>query len=64
MENESDYEMELESDLLSESDSESTEAEILAMLAPLNAEEAYIWGENHPAYKEIVGQSLSNDLSE
>lgn len=40
-----------------------TEEKILSILAPMNAEQAYIWGEKHPAYRTIVGESLSNDLS-
>lgn len=52
-----------ESDTDSPSEPELTEEIILARLAPLSAKEAYTWGERNPAYRKIVGQSLSNDLS-
>lgn len=59
LENEPEFEFDFDTD-----SPELTEEIVLAMLAPLSAKEAYTWGEKNPAYRKIVGQSLSNDLSE
>lgn len=47
----------------SEDESNLTEERVLAILAPFDAEQAYNWGEEHPKYRKIVGQSISKDTS-